>query len=135
VTVQRAGAVVATLFAGQLGPGFQNVGWDGTSAGVRLPDGQYTAVVTATDPLATVSLLVPFVIDTAAPSFTVLDAPSMRFQSSEAVTVTGTVNGQPVSVAEPAGVFNLPPVSSPVTTWSLQAKDAAGNASPVVNWP
>ena len=135
VTVQRAGAVVATLFAGQLGPGFQNVGWDGSSAGVRLPDGQYTAVVTATDPLATVSLLVPFVIDTVAPTFTVLDAPSLRFQSSEGVTVSGAVNGQPVSVAEPAGAFSLPGVVSPVSSWSLQAKDAAGNVSPVVNWP
>ena len=70
VTVQRSGATVATLFVGQLGPGVQTIGWDGTSAGVRLPDGQYTAAVTATDPLATYRSLVPFVIDTVGPALT-----------------------------------------------------------------
>jgi flagellar hook assembly protein FlgD len=135
VTVQRAGAVIATLFAGQLGPGFQTVGWDGTSAGVRLPDGQYTAVVTATDPLATVSLLVPFAIDTVAPVLTVVAGSSLTFQSTELATVAGTINGQAVSAAEPAGTFAFPWTGAPVTSWSLQAKDAAGNASAVVSGP
>src|SRR5205814_4182841 len=99
VTVQRAGAVIATLFVGQLGPGPQTIGWDGTSAGARLPDGQYTAVVTATDPLATVSLLVPFVVDTVAPTFTVVNGGALTFQLSESATVAGTINGQPVSAA------------------------------------
>ena len=134
VTVQRAGAVIATLFVGQLGPGFQTVGWDGTSAGVRLPDGQYTAVVTATDPLATVSLLVPFAIDTVAPALTVVTG-SLTFQLTEAATVAGTIDGQPVSAAEPAGTFTFPWTGAPVTSWSLQAKDAAGNASAVVSGP
>jgi hypothetical protein len=135
VTVQRAGAVIATLFVGQLGPGFQTVGWDGTSAGVRLPDGQYTAVVTATDPLATVSLLVPFAIDTVAPVLTVVTGSSLTFQSTELATVAGTINGQAVSAAEPAGTFAFPWTGAPVTSWSLQAKDAAGNASAVVSGP
>jgi flagellar hook assembly protein FlgD len=136
VTVQRAGAVVATLFVGQLGPGPQTVGWDGTSAGVRLPDGQYTAVVTATDSLATVSLLVPFAVDTVAPAFAAVNGPALQFQLSEPGTVSGTINGQPVSAAEPAGTFTLPSTAGvPVTSWSLQAKDAAGNASAVVSGP
>src|SRR5439155_8641026 len=135
VTVQRAGAVVATLFVGQLGPGSQTVGWDGTSAGVRLPDGQYTAVVTATDSLATVSLLVPFVVDTVAPALAVVNGAALQFQLSEPGTVSGTINGQPVSAAEPAGTFTFPPIGVPLTSWSLQANDAAGNASPVVNGP
>ena len=135
VTVQRAGAVIATLFVGQLGPGLQTVGWDGTSTGVRLPDGQYTAVVTATDPLATVSLLVPFAIDTVAPVLTVVTGSSLTFQSTELATVAGTINGQPVSAAEPAGTFTFPWTGAPVTSWSLQAKDAAGNASSVVSAP
>jgi flagellar hook assembly protein FlgD len=135
VTVQRTGAVVATLFVGQLGPGPQTVGWDGTSAGVRLPDGQYVAVVTATDSLATVSLLVPFAVDTVAPAFVVLNGPALQFQLSESGTVSGTINGQPVTAAEPAGTFTFPWTGTPATSWSLQAKDAAGNASAVVSGP
>ena len=135
VTVQRAGAVVATLFVGQLGPGFQTVGWDGASGGVRLPDGQYTAVVTATDPLATVSLLVPFAIDTVAPALTLVNASVLTFQLTEPGTVAGTINGQPVTAAEPAGTFNFPWTGPPVTSWSLQAKDAAGNPSAALSGP
>jgi flagellar hook assembly protein FlgD len=135
VTVQRTGAVVATLFVGQLGPGVQTIGWDGTSAGTRLPDGQYTAVVTATDSLATVSLLVPFAVDTVAPGLTVLNGAALQFQLTEPGTVAGTVNGQPVSAAEPLGAFTFPWTGSPVTSWSLQAKDAAGNPSAVVSGP
>jgi flagellar hook assembly protein FlgD len=136
VTVQRTGAVVATLFVGQLGPGAQTVGWDGTAAGVRLPDGQYTAVVTATDSLATVSLLVPFAVDTVAPAFVALNGPALQFQLSEPGTVSGTINGQPVTATEPAGTFTFPWTAGvPVTSWSLQAKDAAGNASAVVSGP
>ena len=36
VVVQRAGVAVVTLFTGPLGPGFQTVGWDGTSGGIRI---------------------------------------------------------------------------------------------------
>jgi hypothetical protein len=135
VTVQRSGAIVATVFTGQLGPGPQTIGWDGTSAGTRLPDGQYTAVVTATDPNASLSLLVPFAIDTAAPSFTLVDGPSLRFQLGEPANVSGTINGQPVSASEPAGLFLFPWTSGPVTSWSLVARDAAGNASATLSGP
>jgi N-acetylmuramoyl-L-alanine amidase/FlgD Ig-like domain len=135
VTVQRAGAVIATLFTGQLGPGFQTVGWDGTSAGVRLPDGQYTAVVTTTDPLATVSLLVPFAIDTVAPALSVVTGSSLTFSLTEPATVAGTINGTPASASEPAGTFTFPWTGAPVTSWSLQARDAAGNPSAVVSGP
>ena len=107
VVVQRAGVAVVTLFTGPLGPGLQTVGWDGTSGGIRLPDGEFTVVVTATDPLAMVSLLVPFVVDTVAPALTQLDGPSLRFQLSEPATLTAVINGQTVTAAEPAGVFTF----------------------------
>jgi hypothetical protein len=135
VTVQRSGVVVATLFVGQLGPGPQTIGWDGTAAGQHLPDGQYTAVVTATDSLATVSLLVPFAIDTVAPALSAVNGAALSFQLSEPAAVSGTVNGQAVSAAEPAGTFVFPWTGPPATAWSLQAKDAAGNASTVLSGP
>jgi len=135
VTVQRAGTVVATLFSGQLGPGAQTIGWDGTAAGSRLPDGEYAVVVTATSPLATVSLLAPFAIDTVAPSLSVANGAALQLQLSEPATVSGQVDGQPVSVAEPAGTFTLPWTGPPVTSFSLQAEDAAGNLSAPVTGP
>ncbi len=135
VVVQRAGVAVATLFTGQLGPGIQTIGWDGTSGGIRLPDGEYTAVVTETDPLAAVSLLVPFAIDTVAPTLTLLDGPTLRFQLSEPATLTAVINGQTVVSAEPAGVFTFPWVGAPVTSFSVSSKDAAGNAGAAVSWP
>jgi hypothetical protein len=135
VVVQRAGTAVATLFTGQLGPGFQMVGWDGTSGGTRLPDGEYTVVVTATDPLAMVSLLVPFAIDTVPPTLTLINGASLQFQLSKPATVTAVINGQTVTAAEPAGVFTFPWVGPPVTSYSAQAKDAAGNVSAVVTGP
>ena len=133
VTVQRAGVVVATVFAGQLGPGFQTISWDGTAGGVRLPDGQYTVVVTATDPLATVSLLSPFSVDTVAPALTPVAGSTLTFQLSEPATVSGAINGQPVSASEPAGTFTFAWTGPPVTSWSLQARDVAGNAGAVVS--
>lgn len=135
VMVERSGVTVATLFSGQLGPGFQTIGWDGTSAGQHLPDGQYTAVVTATDPLATVSLLTQFAIDTVAPTLTVVNGAALQFQLSEPATVTAVINGQTTTAAEPAGVFTFPYVGAPAASWSLSAKDAAGNSSAAVTGP
>jgi len=59
----------------------------------------------------------------------------LTFQLSEPATVSGTINGQAVSAAEPAGTFAFPWTGPPATSWSLQAKDAAGNASGVLSGP
>src|SRR5262249_26848547 len=93
VAIQRAGVNVATVYSAQLPPGTQTIGWDGSSAGVRLPDGDYVAVVTATTSLGTVSLLQPLTIDTVAPVLTLLDGPSLRFDLSETATITAVVTG------------------------------------------
>ncbi|MEI8104589.1 MAG: peptidoglycan recognition protein [Actinomycetes bacterium] len=135
VTIQRAGATVATVYSGQLGPGPQTIGWDGTSAGARLGDGTYTVVVTVTDPFGTISLLQTVVIDTTPPTLTVVDGPGLRFQLSEAATVTAIVNGQPVSVAAPAGSVTVPWTGGPVTSFSAQARDSAGNLGATVSGP
>ena len=135
VVVQRAGVAVVTLFTGPLGPGLQTVGWDGTSGGIRLPDGEFTVVVTATDPLAMVSLQVPFVVDTVPPALTLVDDASLRFQLSEPATLTAVINGQTVTAAEPAGVFTFPWIGPPVTSYTVSAKDSAGNASATITGP
>ena len=64
-----------------------------------------------------------------------MNGPALAFGLSEPATVAGTINGQAVSASEPAGTFTFPWTGTPVTTWSLQGKDAAGNASAVVSGP
>jgi len=135
VSIQRSGTPVATVFSGQLGPGPQSLSWDGSSGGVRLGDGSYVAVVTATSPLGTVSLLLPFTIDTLAPTLSVVDGTSLRFAVGEAATLTAVVNGQTVVVPVAAGTVAVPWSGGAVTSFSAQAKDAAGNASATVTGP
>jgi hypothetical protein len=130
--IERAGAVIGTVFAGELGPGPQTITWDGTTGGVRVADGTYEAVVAVTDGIGAIPFEIPVAVDTTPPVLTLLDAGTLRFQLNEAATVTATVNGQPVVVVEPAGVFSIPWPNGPVTILSAQARDAAGNLSPVL---
>ncbi len=135
VTIQRAGVNVATVFSAQVIPGVQVIGWDGTSNGVRLPDGDYVAVVTATSALGSVSLLQPVAIDATAPLLTLLDGAGLRFALSEAATISVVVNGQSLALAQPRGAFAIPWASGPVTSFTAQPREAAGNAGAVVSWP
>ena len=65
IVAQRNGAAVATIYSGQLRAGARTVGWDGSSGGVRVPDGEVVIVVTATNALGSVSLLTTVYLDTA----------------------------------------------------------------------
>jgi hypothetical protein len=128
--LRRAGAVVATLFSGQRGPGPQLVDWNGKdAAGLSLLDGAYELTATVTDGLGDVTVAIPLVVDTVAPVLTLLDARTLRFSLSEPATVTLLVNGAAETKLEPAGAFGVPPPRAGVQTVSAQAADAAGNAS------
>jgi flagellar hook assembly protein FlgD len=60
VEVQRKGIVLQTLYDGTLGTGSHTLDWDGTdSAGIPLPAGQYTIVLTVTDALGPVPVALP----------------------------------------------------------------------------
>jgi hypothetical protein len=135
VVIQRNGVVVATVWSGQVTPGQQVVSWDGTSNGVRLPDGEYVAVVTASGSLGAVSLLQTVLIDTTPPVLTLLDGPSLRFELSEAANVAIVVNGQALTIDQPRGSFTVPWSGGAVTSVSAQARDAAGNPGASVSWP
>jgi hypothetical protein len=135
VLIERTGVPVATAFSGTLGPGAQSVVWNGTSGGVRLPDGTYDVVTVVTDTTGTLSFTAPLTVDTTPPSLVLLDAPSLRFQLSEPATVTVVVNGQQTTIAEPAGMFNVPFAGGAVTAVSAYATDAAGNTSATVTGP
>jgi hypothetical protein len=57
--IEAHGAVLATPYQGQPPAGSVSLTWDGTQAGVPLPPGAYTAVVTVTDSLGEVGYPVP----------------------------------------------------------------------------
>jgi flagellar hook assembly protein FlgD len=128
--VQQNGAAVATLFSGTRGPGPQVVDWSGKDAnGVALPDGSYHVVATVTDALGNIAIPVPLVVDSTAPTLTLVDPKTLRFTLSEPATVSLVVNGAAETKLEPAGTFTVPPPKAGVQTVTAQARDAAGNVS------
>ena len=135
VLLERLGAVVATIFAGQLGPGPQSIVWNGTSNGVRVPDGTYDVVTVVSDTTGVLSFSAPLTVDTTPPLLALLDAATLRFQLGEPATLTLTVNGVAMTLPEPAGVVTVPWAGGAVTSISAQAADAAGNVSAAVTWP
>jgi len=66
---------------------------------------------------------------------TVLDGAGLRFDLSEAATVTAIVNGQSLSLSQPRGQFTIPWTAGPVTSFTVQPRDLAGNAGTAVNGP
>jgi flagellar hook assembly protein FlgD len=132
--VQKDGVPVVTLFNGQRGPGPQVVDWNGKDAnGVALPDGSYALVATVTDALGNVPIALPLVVDSTAPTLTLVDARTLRFTLSEPATLTLLVNGANEVKNAPAGTFTVPPPKAGVSTVSAQARDAAGNVSVTVS--
>ena len=130
----RDGRLVTTLSTGQLQPGPQQVGWDGSANGKRVPDGSYQAVVTAKDSFTTLKQEAKLVVDTKAPVLRLLSLAKLSFWLSEAATVTADLEGQQVVKAAKAGAFRLAHVG-PVKELTATAEDAAGNASAPVRAP
>ena len=106
VRVLRAGAWVATPFAGVLDAGRQTVEWDGAKRLGRALDGPYTAVVEATDAVGTASLTLPFQLDATAPVLRLLPGRRPRLWVSEPASLAIRVNGalRRVDVASAAAV-------------------------------
>jgi hypothetical protein len=129
IRVVRGATWVATLFVGQLAAGPHVVRWDGRRRVGRLLDGSYTAVVDATDAVATSSVDLPFVSDTTAPVVRILAGNPLRVWVSKPVTLRLRVNGIAVAQLVPrAGVvrvqWNGPAAHVRVVAW-----DDAGNVS------
>ncbi|MSY58925.1 MAG: hypothetical protein F2663_00560 [Actinobacteria bacterium] len=135
VSIQRAGAIVATVYTGELGPGAQALVWLGTANGASLPDGEYQVVVTEIDPYGSVSAIGTFISDTTGPTLTLIDPSTLTFTLSEPASVTVVVNGQTLVQSEPAGTFRFPYAGPPPTSISASARDAAGNTGPPVTSP
>jgi N-acetylmuramoyl-L-alanine amidase-like protein len=135
IEIVQAGAIVATPLPRQvLAPGTFAVGWDGSNAGVRLPDGAYEAVLTVLAAVGEVAIRAPLTIDTTAPLLRIADGAHWRFWLGEPATVTLVVNGQQSTTVQTRGYFSLPH-SVLATSISGFAVDAAGNVSAPVRWP
>ncbi len=127
VRILRDGRWVATPFSGALAQGAQLVGWDGAKRVGRALDGQYTAVVEATDAVGTASVVLPFVKDATPPRLRVLAGKAPRLWVSEPATLTVRANGALRRLEAPAAGPLLLPGIRKLRTLVAVARDAAGN--------
>ena len=131
VSILRDGKWIATPFSGALEPGRQRVTWDGTKRAGHPLDGQYTAVVQATDAVGSAAISLSFVKDELAPRVRLVEGRWPRLWVSEAASVTVRVNGAAWRVVLTApGPIALPGISK-IRKLLVVARDAAGNSSVV----
>jgi len=88
VRILRDGKWVATPFAGPLPAGAQRVDWNGAKRLGRLRDGNYEAVLEATDEVGTARVAVPFSSDTTPPRVRIVKRFPLRVWASEPVRLT-----------------------------------------------
>ena len=126
--ILKQGKWVATPFEGPLEQGVQKVEWDGAKRIGRLLDGEYEAVVEATDAVATSTIAVPFSADTPAqdqdPPAHPAEALAQRAGDGDAALRHGASCTTPLAVGE-ARVPNAPKLG----IVRAVAWDAAGNKS------
>jgi flagellar hook assembly protein FlgD len=133
VHIRHDGKPVAAVAAGSLGAGPVTVVWDGSnSAGGRLADGSYRAVVQATTALGTRRLKHWFTLDTTKPVVRILSAryrpgaTSVRFSLNEWAVVRIWFDDTLARLERAAGTFT---VSRPLRAERVRvvARDRAGN--------
>jgi hypothetical protein len=137
VTVRAGGSVLATVAAGTLGAGAQQLSWTGMTDAGRLPDGRYLIVVEATTELGTRRLARAVTVDTRPPELTVAavsirrGSTRVRFSLNERarVRVWGSGAGR-VRYARPGSQTIAVPGTGPRVR--LRAWDVAGNRSRLV---
>ena len=128
VRIIRGGAVVATPLASALPAGKQSLVWSGGG----LPDGKYSAVVSATDALMTVKQSVLVRIDRKAPVLRLVSFAQRRFWLSEPARLVVGINGRWHRLTiKRAGFFRIGH-SGTVRGLTAMAVDAAGNRSKTV---
>lgn len=127
IRMLRFGRWAATPFSAALEPGDHFLEWDGTKAGRTVRDGDYAAVVEATDALATARVTIPFLTDGTPPQVRVVSAAPPRLWVSEPARLRIVVNGlwRRLDVAA-RGTVRLPWVSR-IRTLLVVAHDSAGN--------
>jgi hypothetical protein len=129
--ILRGSSVLATPFDSALVPGPQRLTWDGSG----LPDGRYSAVLSATDSLLTVKQTLIVRLDRVAPTLRLSSFRLLRFWLSEPARVTVVLNGRAhVLTIKRAGFFRVGH-TGPVRTVRAYARDLAGNQSRQLRGP
>ena len=131
--VLRDGKWIATPFDGSLQAGPQRVSWDGTKRLGRLRDGEYEAVLEATDEVGTAKVVLPFTSDTVAPRLRIVKRFPLRVYASEASRLTARFADRTVKrVVKKPGTVKVGG-ASPTGVARVVAWDAAGNRSTPVS--
>jgi flagellar hook assembly protein FlgD len=129
--ILRGPSVLATPLDIALAAGPQRLTWDGSG----LPDGRYSAVLSATDSLLTVRQSLIVRLDRVAPTLRLASFRLVRFWLSEPAQVTVVLNGRPHTLAvKRAGFFRVSHAGS-VRAVRAYARDLAGNQSRQVRGP
>ena len=134
VRIEREGRWVATPLTGVFGVGPQRLVWDGSRSAGTLRDGEYSAVVEATNEIGVISYGVPFVSDTVAPRVRVIPGKRLALEVSEPAVLTLVIDGRSLRrEVSKAGTVGVPGAGA-ARRIRVVAWDAAGNSSgPVVS--
>ncbi|MGO9794100.1 MAG: FlgD immunoglobulin-like domain containing protein [Solirubrobacteraceae bacterium] len=153
VVTNAGGQTVRTLATNlAVQPGAQSLTWDGRNDGGNpLPDGNYTATITSTDPFGNISTTTASIfLDSTPPTVHMTSPATIRLsqaasfgvvdQESGVASISLTIDGQDVddfggdsgNPLPANGVFSYPgPWSFGQHTWQIQATDNAGNQATV----
>ncbi len=131
--ILRGGKWVATPFAGPLEKGQRSLEWDGTKRFGKLLDGDYEAVVEATDAFATATIAVPFATDTREPKLRIVTRSPLAVRVSEPAKLTLRFGARTlVFDALAAGDVRIPHAPRAGLVRAV-AWDGAGNSSTPVS--
>ena len=131
--VLRDGKWVATPFAGTLQAGPRLVSWNGAKRLGRLRDGDYEAVLEATDEVGTARVVLPFSSDTTAPRLRIVQRFPLRVWASEGVRLAARFADRTViRVVKKTGTVKVGGASRTGLV-RIVAWDAAGNRSTPVS--
>ncbi|MBA2460227.1 MAG: N-acetylmuramoyl-L-alanine amidase [Actinobacteria bacterium] len=125
--VLRAGKWISTPFEGPMAAGARRIEWNGAKRIGRLRDGDYEAVVEATDAVATATLALPFASDTRAPQVRILRRAPLKVWVSEPARLTIRAGGR--SLKRDVGLGEARIAAPRLGLVRVVAWDAAGNKS------
>jgi hypothetical protein len=131
--VLREGKWIATPLAASLQAGRQRLDWNGAKRVGKLRDGDYEAVLEATDAVGTTRLTLPFSSDTTRPRLRILSRSPLRVWASEPARLTVRTGGKRlVRQVKAAGEVKIWGAGTSGLV-RIVAWDAAGNASTPVS--
>jgi hypothetical protein len=129
IRIEREGRWVASPLVASYPLGAQHFVWDGMRSAGLVRDGEYTAVVEASNLTGAISFGVPFAADSTVPRVRILPGRGLGVSVSEPAVLTFVIDGQALKrEVRRAGVVRIPWEGTP-TRVRVVAWDAAGNRS------